>query len=156
MIVQKPHLAQDGPASPEAPPAPPYTIRRIPDGGSQLVIEKQGNTTTITSAALPPDVWRMVRTAERSAFGLMGLFAAIIFIGPFVRMIARRMERREMAAPSPDVLGLRQQIEFLQTSVDTMSVELERISESQRFQSRLLFDGKAGDAAQAQNAAPGR
>jgi hypothetical protein len=124
----------------DAAPEGPVVIRRIPRGGSQIIVERRGDQTVITSAALPPDVWRMVRSVEQTAFGLMGLLAAIVILGPFARMYARRTERRAEMAPSMELQTLHHQMEQLQQSVDTMSIEMERISESQRFQSKLLFE----------------
>jgi hypothetical protein len=120
----------------------PVIIRQIPRGGSQIIVERQGRQTVITSAALPPDVWRMVRQVEQTAFGLMGLLAAIVILGPFARMYARRSERRAQMAPSMELQTLHRQIEQLQQSVDTISIEMERIGEAQRFQSKLLFENR--------------
>jgi hypothetical protein len=124
----------------------PVVIRRVPRGGSQIIVERRGDQTVITSAALPPDVWRMVRSVEQTAFGLMGLLAAIVILGPFARMWARRTERRAEMAPSMGLQTLHRQMEQLQQCVDTMSIEMERISESQRFQSKLLFEKRQEDS----------
>jgi len=125
--------APPAPAAPQAPPALPA----IPEGGGRLIIDRQGDRTTITSASLPPELLPMATMAKDTALGLMGLLAAIIILGPITRMIARRVERRpEMKATSNNAQLLQQQ------SVDAMAVEVERISESQRFQSKLLFERK--------------
>ena len=87
----------------------------------------------------------MVHDVEQTAFGLMGLLAAIVILGPFARMYARRSERRAEMAPSMELQTLHRQMEQLQQSVDTMSIEMERISESQRFQSKLLFENRQQD-----------
>ena len=123
----------------------PVIIRQIPRGGSQIIVERRGDQTVITSAALPPDVWRMVHSVEQTALGLMGLLAAIVILGPLTRMYARRSERRAQMAPSMELQTLHRQMEQLQQSVDTMSIEMERIGESQRFQSKLLFEGRQQD-----------
>ena len=79
--------------------------------------------------------------AEETAFGLLGLIVVIVILGPFARMIARRMERRpETVASNDNARLLQQQLLQLQQSMDAMSVEVERISESQRFQSKLLHE----------------
>jgi hypothetical protein len=132
-------------ASADAAPAT-VVIRQIPRGGGQLIVDRRGDQTVITSAALPPDVWRMVRSVERTAFGLMGLLAAIVILGPFARMWARRTDRRAAMTPSMELQTLHRQMEQLQQSVDTMSIEMERISESQRFQSKLLFEKRQDDS----------
>ncbi len=123
----------------------PVVIRRIPRGGSQIILERRGDQTVITSAALPPDLSRVVRSVEQTALGLMGLLAAIVILGPFARMLARRTERRAQMAPSMELQTLHRQMEQLQQSVDTMSIEVERISESQRFQSKLLLESRQPD-----------
>ena len=129
----------DAPTAPEAP----MTLPPIPERGGRLVIDRQGHRTVITSASLPPDIMPLASMARETALGLMGLLAVIIILGPFARMIARRMERRpEVRAASDTAQMLQQQLELLQQSVDTMSVEVERISESQRFQSKLLHERK--------------
>lgn len=126
-------------SSDAATPAP-VVLRQVPRGGGQVIIERRGDQTVITSAPLPPDVWRVMHSVEQTAFGLMGLLAAIVILGPLARMWARRTERRaEMALPA-ELQALRQQLEQLQQSVDTMSIEVERVSESQRFQSKLLYE----------------
>lgn len=118
-------------------------VRVVPRGGAQCIIDGgDGDAKTITCTQLPPDLYRLAHGAERAAFGLLGLLGAIIILAPFARMIARRMERRVEMAPSQDTMALRHQIEQLQQSVDAMCVEVERISESQRFQSRLLYENK--------------
>lgn len=72
----------------------------------------------------------------------MGLLAIIIILGPFTRIIGRSMERRpEVLAASDTAQMLQRQLEMVQQSVDAMSV-VERISESQRFQSKLLHERK--------------
>ena len=136
-----PARVPDAPATPEAPAA----LAPIPPGGGRLIVVREGNRTTITTASLPPDVLHLARMAQETAFGLIGLLAVIIIVGPFARMIARRMERRaEVNAVTDNGRVLQQQLEQLQQSVDAMSLEVERISESQRFQSKLLHEKRSG------------
>jgi hypothetical protein len=85
----------------------------------------------------------LANLAQETALGLMGLLAAIIILGPFARMIARRLERRpEVKAAADNARLLQQQLEQLQQSVDAMSLEVERIGESQRFHTKLLHESK--------------
>ena len=129
----------DAPTAPEAPVALPP----VPARGGQLVIDRQGHRTIITSASLPPDIMPLASMARETALGLMGLLAVIIIVGPFARMIARRLGNRpQMQATTDSARMLHQQLELLQQSVDAMSLEVERISESQRFQSKLLAERK--------------
>ena len=131
--------------TPPAPGAPqaPVALPPVPPGGGRLIIDKQGDRTVITSGSLPPDILPLARMAQETALGLMGLIAAMVIFGPLVRMFARRSARRaEIAAGGEHSQVLQQQILQLQQSVDTMSVEVERISEAQRFQTKLLNEGR--------------
>jgi hypothetical protein len=139
--MQSPQAVQ-APATPPAP-ATPVTIAPIPAGGGRVIIDKEGDRTIVTSASLPPDIMALAQRAEETAFGLMGLLAVIIIVGPFARMWARRIEKRaELDRVDRNAELLQQQLMRLQQSMDAMSVEVERISESQRFQSRLLGERK--------------
>jgi len=134
--VGKPGL----PAIPD-PPGAPVVLSPVPQGGGRVIIDRRGGHTVITSAALPPEVMRLATMAEETAFGLLGLIVVIVILGPFARMIARRMEKRpQMVANDDNARMLQQQLLQLQQSMDAMSVEVERISESQRFQSKLLHE----------------
>ncbi|HVZ48328.1 MAG TPA: hypothetical protein VG916_06065, partial [Gemmatimonadaceae bacterium] len=63
--------------------------------------------------------------------------AAIIILTPLARALARRSDAR-VRALEDSARNLHPQLEQLQNSVDAMAIELERISEAQRFQSKLL------------------
>lgn len=136
---------QAGKAAPPAPTAPVVALPPVPDGGGRVIIDKMGDRTVITSAAMPPDLIPLAKMAQETALGLMGLIAAMVILGPFARMIARRFDRRhEIQAAGEHTQVLQQQILQLQQSVDTMSLEVERISEAQRFQTKLLSQGREG------------
>lgn len=152
--MQSPQAAHV-PGAPTAPPAPviaggapasegPATLTPIPEGGGRIIIDRQGDRTIFTTASLPPDVMLLTERAQETAFGLMGLLAVIVIFGPFARMWARRIEKRsELERVDHNAQLLQQQLMQLQQSMDAMSVEVERISESQRFQSRLLGERKS-------------
>jgi hypothetical protein len=128
------------PTAPQAPGAP-VALPPIPAGGGRLIIDKQGDRTIITSAQLPPELLPMARMAQDTAYGLFAMIVAVVVLGPFARMIARRMDRHtEIKAAGEHSQVLSQQIYQLQQSVDAMSLEVERVSEAQRFQSKLLSE----------------
>ncbi|MDB4917176.1 MAG: hypothetical protein JWM95_4820 [Gemmatimonadetes bacterium] len=116
----------------------------VPRGGGRLIVEEDGDRTVYTTTELPPQMLMMAHRAQQTAFGLMGMLAVIVIVGPFARMFARRIEKRAerdmMGAAGTNAQLLQQQLLQLQQSVDAMSVEVERISESQRFQSKLLYE----------------
>ena len=77
----------------------------------------------------------------------LGFFAMVtsIAIGvPYVRALAGRMER-ESASPrsAPETLD---RLERMEHAIDAMSIEVERISEGQRFTTKLLSARIAGAA----------
>ena len=144
--INNPVIAAEGVGKPGMPQEPrpavaPVVLSPVPQGGGRLIIDKRGGHTVITSAALPPEVMQLASMAEETAFGLLGLLVVIVILGPFARMIARRMENRPQSVANNDNARLlQQQLLQLQQSMDAMSVEVERISESQRFQSKLLHE----------------
>ena len=159
--ADSPRLAQGTPApavAPAPPPAPvtagagggmhaaeaPVALPPIPQGGGRLIVDRVGDRTVFTTTAVPPEMMVLAQQAQETALGLMGLLLAIVILGPFARMWARRIENRgemdAVGAVGANAQLQQQQLHQLQQSVDAMSVEVERIGESQRFQSKLLHD----------------
>ncbi|MDP1890788.1 MAG: hypothetical protein Q8K55_07805 [Gemmatimonadaceae bacterium] len=148
--VQAAQAAQPGqpviPLPGKAPQAP-VALPPIPEGGGRWVIDKQGDRTVITTTGVPAEVVPLAGMVQETALGLLGLIAAMVILGPIVRMIARRYNRMtEIKAAGEHSQVTQQQLLQLQQSVDAMSLELERISESQRFQSKLLHEASKGVA----------
>ncbi|MEA3247499.1 MAG: hypothetical protein U9Q74_15205 [Gemmatimonadota bacterium] len=73
--------------------------------------------------------------------------AAIIIFTPLARALARKSDAQSRALEEAG-RQMSPQIRQLQDSVDAMAVELERISEAQRFQAKLLA-GKEREGAPA-------
>jgi hypothetical protein len=92
-----------------------------------------------TTTGFPVDPQAIIREAI-PIFGMTLTMIVVIFIGwPIARAFARRMDRRnEVGVLRAE--ELQPQLRQLQESIDTMAVELERISESQRFQAKLLAE----------------
>lgn len=66
------------------------------------------------------------------------MVGAIVIGLPIARAAARRMERQSLAPPvPPDVV---QRLERIEHAVDSIAVEVERISEGQRFTTKLLSE----------------
>lgn len=58
---------------------------------------------------------------------------------PLIRMLARRLDRRD--APSgPALQKIEERLMRLEAGVDSIAIEVERISEGQRFTAKLLAD----------------
>ncbi|MGQ0714471.1 MAG: hypothetical protein ACT4PJ_12180 [Gemmatimonadaceae bacterium] len=73
---------------------------------------------------------------------LLGLiipaFVITILGYPFVRVIVRRLDRREV--PPAALTSIAERLGRLEAGVDAIAVEVERISEGQRFTTRLLAE----------------
>lgn len=69
----------------------------------------------------------------------------VIAIGvPLARAFARRIDRQPIApAISPELAA---QIERMEHAIDSIAIEVERISEGQRFTTKLLADRANGGA----------
>jgi hypothetical protein len=68
---------------------------------------------------------------------------AVIAIGfPIARAIARRMDKRNAAAPGADA-ETRGRLERIEQAVDAIAVEVERISEGQRFTTKIISELRA-------------
>jgi hypothetical protein len=69
--------------------------------------------------------------------------APIIAIGvPIARAYARRLEAKPAAAIPSDVSA---RLERMEQAIDSIAIEVERISEGQRFTTKLLSDRTGGE-----------
>jgi hypothetical protein len=120
--------AQDAQTTP-APPASPHTITIRGRDGSPTVI------------GLPAD-YNAADVIPPQAVDISIAFfvtIAIIIIGlPIARAIARRMDRRPGPAQIPSDVSAH--LNQLTQAVDAIALEVERISEGQRFTTRLLSE----------------
>lgn len=77
--------------------------------------------------------------AETISIAFFVMVAAVIIGYPLMRAFARRIERgTPVAAPIP--AEVRDQLQQISQSVDAIAIEVERISEGQRFAAKLLSD----------------
>ncbi|MEX2181567.1 MAG: hypothetical protein WD771_05955 [Gemmatimonadaceae bacterium] len=112
------------PAPPAAPAAPPGQ-----PGTEAIVVQ--------------PPPYRVGNEIPAEVIPILGIVSgtliALVIGYPIVRLITRLIERRTDRSLVPgDQVAL--QLRQLQDSVDTMAIELERISEAQRFSARLLAE----------------
>jgi len=67
------------------------------------------------------------------------IMMAVVIVGfPIARAFGRRIERRGQVATLD--AGTMEQLQRIEQAVDAMAIEVERISESQRFMARLQHD----------------
>jgi len=72
---------------------------------------------------------------------LVTIFAGIFAVSvgyPLARAVANRMEQR--AITREDSAEFRKRLEAIENAIDTIAVEVERMSEAQRFTARLLSE----------------
>lgn len=94
-------------------------------------------TTTGTQPPVDPEA---ILREVKPIVGMSLSMVVAIFIGwPLARAFARRIDRRTEVG-TVRAADLQPQIRQLQESIDTMAVELERISEAQRFQAKLMSE----------------
>ena len=105
-------------------PRGPFTIRT--QDGTTIIQPSRGG-----DQGIPPEAVDI-----SSAFFFT--VAAIIILLPLARAFARRMDRRGGAPQIPAEVS--DQLEHLNRAVDAIALEVERISEGQRFTTRLLTD----------------
>jgi len=130
-------IVQDRPATTKSaqpallPPTPPPEPRRItirgPDGSETVV----GVPAYDANEVIPPQ-------AVDISLAFFFTVAAIIIGLPLARAFARRMDRKGGTAQIPNEVSA--QLAHLNQAVDAIALEVERISEGQRFTTRLLSE----------------
>ncbi len=121
-------------ATPAVPAAPGHP--------QNIVIHPQGSGRGPVIVGETQVPWNPRETIPPEAVDMSIAFfftVAVIVIGlPISRAFARRMDRK--AAPSQVPREVSSQLEQLAQSVDAIALEVERISEGQRFTTRLLTE----------------
>jgi hypothetical protein len=112
-----------------APPTQPSELRTFTIRGPN------GEQTII---GMPPPGEIIPPQAVDIAFGFFWMVAAIIIGLPIARAFARRMDRKGSTAQVPGEVSA--QLTHLNQAVDAIALEVERISEGQRFTTRLLSE----------------
>jgi hypothetical protein len=88
----------------------------------------------------------MMYTDPGEVIGILGsltIIGAVLF--PLARALARRIEGRPAAAPLPASTDAR--LDRIEHAVEAIAVEVERISEGQRFTTKLLAERAAAEGA---------
>lgn len=124
VIVKTPTVSQ-GPSGFGPFAGGPVTIQ-TPDGKT-TIIQRGGPAENV----IPPQV-------EDISIAFFLTVAAIIIFLPLARAFARRMDRRSAAPQIPPEVSA--QLNQLNQAVDAIALEVERISEGQRFTTRLLTE----------------
>ena len=107
-----------------------------PFGGGPITIRTPDGKTTVIGTPGRADQGIPPEAVDISVAFFLTVAAIIIFL-PLARAIARRMDRRSVQQVPPEVSA---QLEHLNQAVDAIALEVERISEGQRFTTRLLTE----------------
>jgi hypothetical protein len=124
--------------------------------GTEIMLQNVDMTalSTLAASAPPAEVYeRGPGMGELAAmFGAMGLAFALLF--PLIRALASRLQRpapaAKAAAPEQDV-----RLSRIESAVESVALEVERISEGQRFTTKLLSERSSLSPAPQFVAAPG-
>ncbi len=127
---------------PPPPPRPPGTII-IPsgDGGDPISINVDGQGIHVSqngSETVIPIHDVIPRGVVQMTYSVSAAFVLVIVGFPLARAFARWLDRRGAAnRVSSDV---QQRLDAMDRNIDTIAVELERVSEGQRFTAKLLSE----------------
>ena len=105
--------------------------------------EGAGRNTTVS--VVPPPFPGAPQVPEGAVIISVAFFVmcAVIAVGlPIARAFSRRMDRRNASAPTADT-ETRARLERIEQAVDAIAVEVERISEGQRFTTKIIGDLRA-------------
>lgn len=109
-------------------------------GGDPIVIGPNGilrGTRPITSTeSFPPPNNDIPREVVPLVGTIFGTVAATIVLFPIARAWARRMDRKAVP-PSPEVTG---RLDRIEQAIETIAIEVERVSEAQRYSAKLLTE----------------
>lgn len=132
--------AQQGPTAPPAPPGPIPGVPVIPE------------IPQIPGSQPPFDFGPAIAArVEHIAIEFFVMVVAIFFVVPIARAFARRIDKKPVVSPLDQ--GLAEQLKRIENSVDSMAIEVERISEAQRYMVRLQSDRPASAALPSQQTA---
>ena len=136
------------PATPEipAPAQAPVIISgsEIPAPGRIIVNGKEitvgaggGEIFTNSGMPFPPDIPPGVQSIATTAIVSFALMVAAFPLFGYLKALVNRRANTQQALPSRDITDRLNRIE---SAVDAMSVEVERISEGQRFVTKVLTE----------------
>lgn len=117
----------------------------IAENGKQLALAADAGRTSATTLISP----RAPETISKNV-AVISIFFMVFVLAPLAVGAAYLMWRRAIApaprAPAPESV---QRLERIEQAVDTIAVEMERVSESQRFLTRILTEPSSRSAANA-------
>lgn len=169
------------PAAPPAPPSPEAALRQDAQRQAQQAlqdarqagqearsfrIEKDGKIVTVgpegvvvtnvqpagtAQPAIAPPIPGVPPEAVAISIAFFVMVVLVVIGWPIARAIARRMDRATVAPPR-GAADNTEQLRRIEQAVEAMAIEVERVSENQRFVTRLLAEGRPDELRLAQAA----
>jgi hypothetical protein len=137
------------PAAPPIPQSPPVTgVVVTPDGRRIVIGDARHPVATVTGRGDRQDVqFYAPNVPPEIVIIAVSFFIMLIFVAvgmPLARAYARRMDRQGVRAESSHFpTDVSDRIERIEQAVEAIAIEVERVSEGQRFTTKLLSELKA-------------
>ncbi|HUQ46696.1 MAG TPA: hypothetical protein VM053_00475 [Gemmatimonadaceae bacterium] len=150
-LVREMNKAQPGPARAGLEQRIGVLDQRMVQIESDLAITGQQLSTT-QAGILSTQAQRSIGNLSRGNVTAISIVFTIFVLAPLALVAARNMWKRgNRPGPLPPDAENARKMEQLQQSVDTIAVEMERVSEGQRFVTRLLSEQQKVPAIAAAN-----
>lgn len=144
-----PSITFESQAQATAAPSAPVPVQPARPGDATaptaVTATSQGGTGTATTVQPPPIVYDRDEIPDEviPLVGMtLGIIMSMVILFPIARAIGKWIDRRTDKSLMR-IADVAPQLRQLQESVDAMAIELERISEAQRFQAKLMAEPKA-------------
>jgi hypothetical protein len=131
------------PPAPPPPPAAPIIFTSdngrpvsITMDGGNIVLTQEGNTQVIPLRTMIP------REAVQVAWAVPATLSILLIWWPLSRAVIRWINRKQVVERDTAALEerWRERFEEMARNVDTVAIEVEKLSEGQRFTNRLLSE----------------
>ena len=118
------------------PPSGQVTITTVgPNGETQTITAPEAGTAQPALAPIAFVPEQHLLTAKLVSLGMVGTFFVLL---PISIAMAIRMIRRPMRAQNQITPGVDERMARLEQSIDAIAIEMERVSEGQRYVTKLL------------------
>lgn len=114
-------------------------FRIVGSDGKVVTVGPEGIVVTRSGQAMPPGIPQIPVEAVVISVAFFVMVVLVVVGWPIARAIARRMDHRS-AEPARVPADQTEQLRRIEQAVEAMAIEVERVSENQRFVTRLLSE----------------